>query len=323
MWFGNRILRRLPLLVSGHLLGDENAGSQSEEPTPHAASVDAGSSGTEADGTEEEDKPVSGSLEPQQPLELGSTKKGATPVAAAGNDEPRSRQGEVGGVETADECGPAVKYQPEGTQPAQSSQQDTNMQATSEKSIMDAQETVPVGDVRDGVDAARGGKTADQEGASPALHTEGGNRVNINSEQMPPNSDAQLPEGRLTLKDRTDSDASAVLQPPAGSGDEVPNRDQEGISRYNLGSSSAAADASEKVPDTREPEQGPFLAEDGGSELSSSDGSNSDSEADELFRIAAADASQPQPNPLMDAFPSRAVFLMIDPKEGGRTLMSG
>lgn len=67
--------------------------------------------------------------------------------------------------------------------------------------------------------------------------------------------------------------------------------------------------------------QGPLLTESGGFELYTSESSDSDSDADEPFKIAANDDSQPQANPLMDAFPGRAVFLQIDPKKGARTLM--
>lgn len=49
--------------------------------------------------------------------------------------------------------------------------------------------------------------------------------------------------------------------------------------------------------------------------------SGSDAEADEAFLEAAKNKSQPQANPLMDAFPGRAVFLQIDPQEGSRTVM--
>ena len=61
--------------------------------------------------------------------------------------------------------------------------------------------------------------------------------------------------------------------------------------------------------------------EDVSSEMYSSDSSDSDSEADEQFQRAANDSSQPQNNPLMDAFPGRAVFLELDSAKDSRTLM--
>ncbi|KAL8443209.1 hypothetical protein Emag_006037 [Eimeria magna] len=49
--------------------------------------------------------------------------------------------------------------------------------------------------------------------------------------------------------------------------------------------------------------------------------SDSDSEADVVYQKAARDSSQPQANPLMDAFPGRAVILQIEPQDRARAVM--
>lgn len=64
-----------------------------------------------------------------------------------------------------------------------------------------------------------------------------------------------------------------------------------------------------------------WMYADEGSASDSSDSSNSDAEADGRFEAAAADPSQPQANPLMDAFPGRAVFLQVASQGKDRTLM--
>ncbi|KAL8451768.1 hypothetical protein Emed_001784 [Eimeria media] len=60
---------------------------------------------------------------------------------------------------------------------------------------------------------------------------------------------------------------------------------------------------------------------DADSEVLSSDSSDSDTEADAVYEKAARDSSQPQANPLMDAFPGRAVILQIDSQDSARALM--
>ncbi|OEH78090.1 apical membrane related protein [Cyclospora cayetanensis] len=64
-----------------------------------------------------------------------------------------------------------------------------------------------------------------------------------------------------------------------------------------------------------------LLTEYGGSGACSSSSCDWDAEADSVMKAAAKGPMQPQPNPLVDAFPGRAVFLHINPGDKSLTSM--
>ncbi|KAL8424730.1 hypothetical protein Efla_001319 [Eimeria flavescens] len=116
-------------------------------------------------------------------------------------------------------------------------------------------------------------------------------------------------------------DPGAIVEgvPVAGADGSQSESEESNKSSKASANESQRAQAEEARDTRRQPQPIPDAELD--SEVMSADLSDSDSEADAVFQKAAEDPSQPQPNPLMDAFPGRAVFLLVKREEGSRPVM--